>query len=236
MVGPGQGLLQPTRVLALQPAGSELQIPGLTASAGCHSDGRESSRGEPHPGVPTETLSGTGIPASRWQNLGLDLDTVAAGARLTQTSGEQMWWGGVGKARLETGRGAGCPGLVGTELRGGGAAARMARAQRTLGRGPRQSQEEGCGGSGSGPPPGCPLSPDSSPGKGGAWSPGKPQPGQASAWGLSVVAPRLEASPPARVLCHGHRACGHVASIHAPELMRRGCGRSRQQQPNVLTR
>lgn len=120
MVGPGQGLLQPTRVLALQPAGSELQIPGLTASAGCHSDGRESSRGEPHPGVPTETLSGTGIPASRWQNLGLDLDTVAAGARLTQTSGEQMWWGGVGKARLETGRGAGCPGLVGTELRGGG--------------------------------------------------------------------------------------------------------------------
>lgn len=94
MVGPGQGLLQPTRVLALQPAGSELQIPGLTASAGCHSDGRESSRGEPHPGVPTETLSGTGIPASRWQNLGLDLDTVAAGARLTQTSGEQMWWGG----------------------------------------------------------------------------------------------------------------------------------------------
>ena len=94
MVGPGQGLLQPTRVLALQPAGSELQIPGLAASAGCHSDGRESSRGEPHPGVPTETLSGTGIPASRWQNLGLDLDTVAAGARLTQTSGEQMWWGG----------------------------------------------------------------------------------------------------------------------------------------------
>lgn len=66
----------------------------LTASARCHSDGRETSRGEPHPGIPTETLSGGGIPASWWQNLGLDLNTVAAGARLTQNSREQMWWGG----------------------------------------------------------------------------------------------------------------------------------------------
>lgn len=90
MVAPGQGLLQPTHVLDLQPAGSELQIPGLTAG---RADGRESSRGEPHPGVPTETLSGTGIPATLRQNLGLDLDAVAAGARLPQTSGEQMWWG-----------------------------------------------------------------------------------------------------------------------------------------------
>lgn len=120
MVGPGQGLLQPTRVLALQPAGSELQIPGLTASAGCHSDGRESSRGEPHPGVPTETLSGTGIPASRWQNLGLDLDTVAAGARLTQTSGEQMWWGGGGQGQAGDRSGRRLPWARGDRTPGGG--------------------------------------------------------------------------------------------------------------------
>ena len=74
--------------------GLNCRSPRLTASAGCHPDGRETSRGEPHPGIPTETLSGGGIPASWWQNLGLDLNAVAAGARLTQTSREQMWWGG----------------------------------------------------------------------------------------------------------------------------------------------
>ena len=142
--------------------------------------------------------------------------------------------GGVGEARLETGWGAGCPGFVGTEHRG--AAAWVVHAQRTRGRGPRQSQDKGCGDARWGPPLGCPLSPASRPGPEGAWSPGEPQPGQASAWGLSMVGPLLEASPPTRVLCHRYRACGHVASIHSPELMRYGCGRSQQQQPNVLTR
>lgn len=48
-------------------------------------------------------------------------------------------------------------------------------------------KEEGCGGSGWGRHPAVPLSPDSSPGMGGAWSP-EAAAGQASAWGLACWA------------------------------------------------
>lgn len=174
------------------PDGSELQIPQAHSQCRGHSDGREASRGGPHPGIPTETLSGRGIPASWWQNLGLDLDAVAAGARLTQTSREQMW-GGVAQ-RGQAGGGSGSRLLCWGQNTGAPRPGQPALS--APGGGAQGSPKTEDGGGGLGELLGCPLSPAARPGTEGAWSPGELQPGQASAWRQSMVRPRLEASHP----------------------------------------
>lgn len=214
------------------PDGSELQIPQAHSQCWGHSDGREASRGGLHPGIPTETLSGRGIPASWWQNLGLDLDAVA-GARLTQTSREQMWGGVARRGQAEDGPGHRLLWVGGDRTR------RRRGSDSPLsvppGVGPkavprRRVRVEGwgsCWAVHSAPPPGlgrkelgaqgsCSLA--SCPHGDGAWR-----------------ARGLRPHPPSGI-SHGHRACGLTASIRYPKLMRYGCGRSRQQQPNVLTR
>lgn len=216
------------------PDGSELQIPQAHSQCRGHSDGREASRGGPHPGIPTETLSGRGIPASWWQNLGLDLDAVAAGARLTQTSREQMW-GGVAQ-RGQAGGGSGHRLLWVGGDRTRGRHGPDSPLSVPPGAGPKAVPRRRMGVEGwgscwvvhSAQPPGLGRK---ELGAQGSCSPAR-RPHGDRAWYARGLRPHT----PIRGLCHGHRACGLMASIHSPELMRYGCGQSRQQQPNALTR
>lgn len=81
---------------SLQLIGSQLDLncrPANTQSqrrAGRCSEGQQTKQRARTQGFQQRPFLAQGLPASLWQNLGLDLGVTAAGAGLTQVSDEQM--------------------------------------------------------------------------------------------------------------------------------------------------
>ena len=93
----GRGRSAHTRAHSLQLVGSQLGLncrPTNTQSqrrAGCCSEGRQTKQRGRTQVFQQRPFLAQGLPASLWQNLGLDLGVAAAGAAgLMQASGERM--------------------------------------------------------------------------------------------------------------------------------------------------